>query len=398
MRTSQRMRGDPIIRSLLLGYALALGVAPVAGQVSGRIPEWTLERGVTIGSVDDPVYGLSGVGGVLADAEHVFVLQPQDGNVRVFSRAGEFVRDLGRRGAGPGEFTRPNGMGWHGSRLWVRDPMSGRLTFFDVATGEAETIQYRADVPGSMQRWIPFAVLANGQVVASAEVTTAPGGLMAASEVPFIVTELDGALRDTLARQSIVGLIRRITAGMAVGESWIVSPIQDQDMITFAPDGSSGVVVKRQSWDGRTSPAEFEVTRIDLHGDTVYRRSIEYEPRPVPPDFFDDRIASSMDDPNVNNRRAHARALREFYEQHRYFPPVEFVVVGNDGTVWLAGLRGEDGEREWLVLDSSGSAIGRLRPPGGILFADLTECWVVERDAFDIPYVVQYDIVRQPPP
>ncbi|MCY3599064.1 MAG: 6-bladed beta-propeller [Gemmatimonadetes bacterium] len=382
------------MRGLLLGCALALGVAPVSGQVSGRIPEWTLERGVTIGSVDDPVYGLSRVGWVLADDQHVFVLQPQDGKVRVFSRAGEFVRDLGRRGEGPGELMRPNQMGWHGSRLWVTDPMSARLTFFDVATGEAETIQYRADVPGSFQRWIPLAVLANGRVVASPELTTPSGGLPTVSEIPVIVTEPDGTLPDTLARQSIVGLFRKITAGLAVGESWVVSPIQDQDLIAFAPDGSSVVLVKRQSWDGRTSPAEFEVTRIDLHGDTVYRRSFEYEPRPVPPDFFDDRIASSIDRPSINNRRAHARALREFYEQHRYFPPVASVEVGNDGTTWLAGLREENGDREWLVLDGSGSAIGRLRPPGGILFADLTECWVVERDALDIPYVVRYDVVR----
>lgn len=388
------MTEGSIMRGLLLGYALALGAAPVSGQVSGRIPEWTLERGVTIGSVDDPVYGLTRVGGILADAEHVFVLQPEDGKVRVFSRAGEFVRDLGRRGAGPGEFTRPNGMGWHRSRLWVRDPMSARLTFFDVATGEAETIQYRPNVPGSLHRWTPYAVLANGRIVAFPEITTGPGGLATASEIAVIVTEPEGALRDTLARLSFGGNFGKITAGMAVGESWVVSPIQDQDLITFAPDGSSGVVVKRQSWDGRASPPEFEVTRIDLHGDTVYRRSFEYEPRPVPPDFFDDRIASSIDRSSINNPRAHARALREFYEQHRYFSPVEFVVVGNDGTVWLAGLRGEDGEREWLVLDSSGSAIGRLRPPGGILFANLTECWVVERGALDVPYVVRYDIVR----
>ncbi|WP_419936620.1 6-bladed beta-propeller [Candidatus Palauibacter sp.] len=383
------------MRSLLLGYALALGAAPVSGPVSGQIPEWTLERGVTVGSVDDPVYGLSRVGGVLADAERLFVLQPQDGKVRVFSRAGEFVRDLGRRGEGPGELMRPNGMGWHGSRLWVTEPMSGRLTFFDVATGEAETIRYRAEVPGSLHRWIPSAVLANGRFVASPAITTGPGGLMAASEIALIVTDPDGTLRDTLARQSIGGNFGKITAGLAVGETWVISPLPDQDLTTFAPDGSSAVLVKRQGWDGRTAPAEFEVTRIDLHGDTVYRRRIEYEPRRVPSDFFSDRIDSSMDRPGINNRRAHARALREFYEQRRYFPPVTAVTVGNDGTTWLAGVR-EGGEREWLVLDGSGSAIGRIRLPGssGVLLADLTECWVVENDALDISYVVQYGIVR----
>ena len=384
----------PIMRSLLLGYALALGAAPVSGPVSGQVPEWTLERGVTIGSVDDPVYGLSGVGGVLADAERVFVLLRQDATVRVFSRAGEFIRDLGRRGAGPGEFTQPNRMGWHGSRLWVNESMSPRFTFFDVATGEAETIHYRANVPGSLHRWMPLAVLADGRVVASPQLVTGPGGALGVSELPIIVTELDGTLRDTLARQSIDGLVGTITEGLSVGAVVVTSPIPSLDFVSAVPDGS-GIVLVRQGWNGGPAPAEFEVMRIDLHGDTMYRRRIEYEPRPVPSDYFDDRIANDRDDPDISNRRAYARALREFYEQRRYFPPVTAVTVGNDGTTWLARER-EDGDREWLVLDGAGSAIGRFRLPrgGGIRFANLTECWVVERDALDIPYVVQYNIVR----
>ncbi|WP_420448564.1 6-bladed beta-propeller [Candidatus Palauibacter sp.] len=383
------------MRSLLLGYALALGAAPVSGPVSGQVLEWTLERGVTIGSVDDPVYGLSRVGGVLADAERVFVLQPQDGRVRVFSRSGEFVRDLGRPGAGPGELTRPNRMGWHGSRLWVTEPVSGRLTFFDVATGEAETIRYRANVPGSLHRWMPFAVLANGRFVASPEITGGHGGQATASEFAIIVTEPNGTLRDTLARRSFAGNLGKITAGIADGEIWVISLLPDHDLLSVAPNGSSIVLVKRRGWDGGTIPAEFEVTEIDLHGDTVYRRRIEYEPRRVPSDFFDDDIARSADGPGINNRRAHARALREFYEERRYFPPVTAVSMGGDGTTWVAGVD-EDGEREWLVLDGAGSPIGRLRLPttSYIAHANEAECWVVERDALDIPYVVQYDIVR----
>ena len=384
------------MRSLLLGYALALGAAPVSGPVSGQVPEWTLERGVTIGSVDDPAYGLSRVGWVLADAERVFVLQPQDGRVRVFLRSGEFVRDLGRRGAGPGELTRPNGMGWHGSRLWVTEPMSGRLTFFNVATGEAETIRYRANVPGSLHRWMPFAVLANGRFVASPEITAGHGGQATASETAVIVTDTEGNVLDTLARRAIAGNIGKITAGLpADTEMYVISPLPDYDIISFAPDGSSIVLVRRRGWDGGTIPAEFEVTGIDLHGDTVYRRRIEYEPRRVPSDFFDDDIARSADGSGINNRRAHARALREFYEERRYFPPVTAVSMGGDGTTWVAGVD-EDGEREWLVLDGSGSPIGRLRLPttSHIAHANEAECWVVETDALDIPYVVQYGIVR----
>ncbi|WP_428276073.1 hypothetical protein [Candidatus Palauibacter sp.] len=92
------------MRSILLGYALALGAAPVSGPVAGQVPERTLKHGVMIGSVDDPVYGLTRVGGVLADAERVFVLLPEDATVRVFSRGG--ARYIGKRfDRSPKDFT-----------------------------------------------------------------------------------------------------------------------------------------------------------------------------------------------------------------------------------------------------------------------------------------------------
>ena len=82
---------DRVMRGLLLISGIHLASGPVLGQTS----EWSLRRGVAIGSVDDPVYGLSEVRGVLADADYVYVLLGQEGKVRVFTRAGEFVRDLG---------------------------------------------------------------------------------------------------------------------------------------------------------------------------------------------------------------------------------------------------------------------------------------------------------------
>jgi len=89
------------------------------------------------------------------------------------------------------------------------------------------------------------------------------------------------------------------------------------------------------------------------------------------------------------------RKLRSHWLAERYFPPVTNVVVGSDGTAWIAGLD-ENGEREWLVLDASGASIGRFRLPTGwrIGYANRNEAWVLERDALDIPYVVRYEIMH----
>ncbi|WP_419941223.1 hypothetical protein [Candidatus Palauibacter sp.] len=98
-----------LLLCLLPGLLLACGGSGALDHVPGSTPEWTLRRAVTIGSVDHPTHALSTVGGVLADANHVYVLQPQEGRVRIFTRDGEFVRYLGGEGEGPGEILTPTG-------------------------------------------------------------------------------------------------------------------------------------------------------------------------------------------------------------------------------------------------------------------------------------------------
>ena len=392
MRAVRRFVGGILLVPLALACA-----APAPERAPGEVPEWTLRRGLVIGSPDHPVYAFSAVASVLADESRVYVLLPQEGRIRAFTRDGEFVRDLGGRGEGPGELMTPSSMGWHRSRLWVADPTLRRFTLFDVANGEAETIPYNVDAPlaDHFLSVVPRAILANGELVGSPTFSairvTARGGI---SRLPQLVSDTTGSLRDTLALLSLGGGPVEIRAGLAPGaRMYLAHSLSDDDLITFTPDGSGAVQVKRRSWEGSGS-AEVEVARIGVLGDTLFRRRIGYEPRRVPEGFFVDEISAILDRPNVVDRGAHARALREFYEQRRYFPPVTTVRVGSDGTTWLAGPD-EDGVREWLVLDASGASIGRVRLPttSRVSAANRTEAWVVERDALDIPYVVRYDIV-----
>ena len=79
------------------------------------------------------MYGLWAVHGVLADRDHVYVLLARDGTIRVFTREGEFVRDLGGRGSGPGELASPTTMGWSKpGTLSIGDAELRRFTFYHV--------------------------------------------------------------------------------------------------------------------------------------------------------------------------------------------------------------------------------------------------------------------------
>lgn len=138
---------------------------------------------------------------------------------------------------------------------------------------------------------------------------------------------------------------------------------------------------------------------VDSNGDTLFHRRLAYAPRPVLDGYYDGEIEKMFGYPEMSEfvagRRAFTNAVREFFEQTRYLPPVTYVVVGSDGTAWIAGLD-EDGEREWFVLDASGASIGRFRLPATwhIGYANQNEAWVVEVDALDIPYVVRYEIMH----
>lgn len=227
---------------VVCGTALALMVSQVDHAV-GQPPTWSLHRTVTIGSLDDPAQILTVVGDVLTDAQHVYVLDPQDGRIRVFSRDGKAIRDLGGRGEGPGELTLPVSMGWYGARLWVADYRLMRFTFFDVETSDAETIPYRADFQGDYySRGVsPSAVLATGDLVGYSTVSARALAAGIVASRAMIVTDTAGTVRDTLALLSLAGQSAEITAGLAGGAMYTMSPLPDTDMIDFLPDGSGAV-------------------------------------------------------------------------------------------------------------------------------------------------------------
>jgi len=247
MQAARRLAGG----LLLVPFALAC-TAPAPERTRGPIPEWTLQRGPVIGSPDDPVYGLSSVGGVLADERRVYVLMPQDGAIRVFTRDGEFVRDLGSRGEGPGELTMPGFMGWRGpATIWVGDTALRRFTFFDVETGESETIPFRAYAPEAhgTTGLQPLVVLADLRAAA----VPLPSGSDPARRAPIVALDTAGAVRDTLALLSMP-IWTVITAGLADDGVWHLGhPLEEGDTWRFADDGSSAAVVEGGSWRGAGS-------------------------------------------------------------------------------------------------------------------------------------------------
>lgn len=120
------------VAGAVLGLALA-AACPADAQVE-RI---RLSNLATIGRLQgDPNYVFGAIEDVAVDRQgKVYVLDSHAKTVRVFGRDGRFIQQLGRPGRGPGEFYAPQALALDGAgRLFVLDPGNGRMHVFSPAS------------------------------------------------------------------------------------------------------------------------------------------------------------------------------------------------------------------------------------------------------------------------
>jgi len=110
---------------------LAACGAPGAGS---GVSAWDVEFELSIGGADEGPFSFSDIRSLdVADDGTIYVLEAQEQEVRVFGPDGAFLRTIGRRGSGPGEFERANGVALApGGEVWVYSPARRRLERFDT--------------------------------------------------------------------------------------------------------------------------------------------------------------------------------------------------------------------------------------------------------------------------
>jgi hypothetical protein len=99
---------------LLLNLVLA-GAASVSAAQPAR---WNLREIAAIGSADTGAASFQRISSVVADAHRNFyVAERAAQQIRAFDDRGRHLWTAGRRGQGPGEFTRISGLAWFGDTL-----------------------------------------------------------------------------------------------------------------------------------------------------------------------------------------------------------------------------------------------------------------------------------------
>lgn len=299
--------------------------------------------------------------------------QSQDAEVRVFGPDGTSLLSVG----GPGELLGISRIGWSGDSLWVIDPRQERMTFFGPAGDVVRTarLPVRAtpapDAPDEVPDFefvYPASPVADGLLLAELSPYVGqelPQGYF--DRVTWGVVDADGVIREEVIRVSSGDVQVTNQAGEA-----FVLPFPNRTVDGVSRDGSL-LAFARALLDGPEAPS-VRVTAVRLSGDTVFDRSYPFEPVAIPDSVVARYTTAGLDLPVPD-----------------VFPPLDGVVVGHDGTVWVEMIEIR-GERNYTVLGPAGDLLTTLTLSGDarIAAAERERIWVVERDALDVESVVVY--------
>jgi hypothetical protein len=395
---SNRSRNGVPFRCLLPGLWV-LGLVTAYPAVAASQARWTLAQELRIGSAEQQFYDFTYVPAIaVGRGGEIFVAQPQDRAIRVYDARGAYQRAFGRRGAGPGEFQRVDGLGWKGDSLWVSDLSLQRITFFDRTGRVLDTVRAVTPVlPGSGYPAGPAAVLSDGSLVASPSPATASIQRQTVGRMPLVRMTRSGTIQGGFGELDARGQAESIRrARLSVT---FTLPIQSHSLWAAAPDGSGVVVVHRQPAEER-GHGSFRVVRYTPSGRVVFDRAYNYVPKPVEgpvADSIHDYLASMFVERGFVPARRQAESFaRDSVQLPRYQPPVDGVVVGRDGTIWLRREHWGTSREEYLVLDSTGAIAATVTAPAGlrILAAERDRVWGVMVDEMELPYVFRFQIRR----
>jgi len=368
------------------------------------LPVLTATEELRVGSVDDPDYGFSRVYGTEVDGDgNLFVGEPMAGEIRVYDSQGTLLRKIGRRGEGPGEFQQNFRWGVLGDTVWVTDFSLRRITLFDrggalLSTGPWEGVTVLNGTSGNAGSVGPFAMRIDG--LFWSEITTIALTMGAPPDqdslrVPEVLFDASGAVIDTVGWDAYPpggSPSERVEVG---SRRYTVPrpPSGNVPRLEF-PAGKWGV--EREAAQG-PSVSSFRVWRLGLQGDTVFSREYRYLPKPYSDAALDStamRMVQAVRLPEGADPDLVRQRLRDAMDFPDFQPPVLEGIAGADGSLWLRREDLGDAMVRWLVIRPDGTPMGHVEVPRQHMVSSVGESGfvAVERDVFDVPWVVRYRI------
>ena len=359
---------------------------------------------VRIGSLDDPDFAFTDVTRLDALPDGTILsFHRQEQMIRRWTPDGQPDGSIGRQGQGPGEFENVFLMGVFGDTVWAFDFQAYRTTRFTsdgqllgtssltVELGERGTAA--TDLPARPGR--PFR---DGTYVGSV-----PGFSHAIATGEFTHSNWvrfadDGSIMGTIWQQEyrtrdVLALLRE------TGGSYGRQPFGDQTLVNAVDDGV--VIVDRRTPDS-AADAAIRVTRIGVAGDTLFHTALPFTPVALPQERVDSAVTAQAESMLAFQQRFDEGmtlpALRADLAAATYVPAwspvVDAALVTDTGEIWIRKFEPHAEGRAWWVLSPYGDPRGTVVTPSGLQILAIREGMVygVERDEFDVNYIVRYAV------
>lgn len=271
--------------------------------------------------------------------------------IRIFGDDGVHVRTIGRRGAGPGEFSSLSWTGSYRDSIVVFDGQNGRVSIFALNGELGRTFQLPRTTSSP-----PYVVgqLQDGTLLVRA---FAPPSQEAPNRTRMFlyVVGIDGEVYRELGEysdrdvgQNGLALAFGSRAFLALRDTLIWYGVNDRfDIRAVAPDGSTRMIVRVERPPQQVTPEEVSATRSAIQ----------------------EHLSEAGGDPALVQRLLET----EFAQTH---PVHDRLLVDDLGNLWVAQSRSEpvefmdhgsawEYEEAWSVFDADGQLLGMISTPAG---------------------------------
>jgi hypothetical protein len=211
---------------------------------------------------------------------------------------------------------------------------------------------------------------------------TADGRLLA---IPFTLAHSESRETAFLAPRAGEGETHGIRQGgraPRAGFTVTSQPFRDNDLWAADPSGERFVVASRRVPES-LSEASFRVTALTLRGDTVFHRTLPYEPVPIPRAVVDARVhaaATRLTPDSV----AGVEAARRGLVLPPSYPPVTGLRIDSGGWVWVRREEADGApDIRWTILDPQGNPQAHVSLPKDLIVGAVRrlEGWGFRADA-----------------
>lgn len=294
------------------------------------------------------------------------------GPLRLFDEQGRFVRELGRKGQGPGEY---------GFIIDAHVASDGYVTWFDNMQLRFTTVRLDG-TPGPIRRLMPSHAIANVLVVDTQLV------IFNVPSHPTLGTMVDATYETVPAKGTPRVLARvRTPSIFTPGSDMFVPPGP------FAPRVLADVSAR---FDVAHTNGDRAAIDVFPSRAAPWHLELDRPARPVTAAERDSAIANALGRFKVRRLAELPPPLRAVYEnlpaQHAPLQQLKLLV---DGTVWIRPTTApSDTVARWDVFTSDGFRKGYALLPLSARVVDGSRDWILvaDRDADDVPYFVRYRV------